>query len=78
MASDTRKTVEVGETHVTIMSGRNDANPTVAAILEKKFDKAGEVASVLLDSLVSDQWSRYYGWRATGCFVTELIKDDSQ
>ena len=69
-----RTIVEVGQTHVTLResSGRT----RVARIVERRDGPNGKPVSLLLDRVVHEQWAQVRGWRAQGCFVTELIDEE--
>ena len=64
--------VQVGETHVTL---HNDSGKVrCAAILEKRTSAEGTVSSILLDRVIHERHTKYRGWEAHGCFVTELSR----
>lgn len=75
--SSSRKTqIDVGETHVTVReaSGR----VLTARILEKQTGAKGQITSLLLDRIIHERYTSIRGWKASGCFVTELTADDGE
>ena len=65
--------IDVGETHVTVRepSGR----VLTARILERVTDAKSRITSLLLDRIIHDRYGSIEGWTASGCFVTELVRE---
>jgi len=65
--------LEVGESHVTIISG-SSSEPTIAKILHKDVDPdSGAITAIFLDRLVTDVHTKTLdGWTVSGAIATAL------
>lgn len=65
-------TVEVGETHVKVLSP-GSSTPVTAKILGRVTDEQGRLTSIVLDSLVHEKYRTNFGeFEAWGVHVTEF------